>query len=61
MSDARAQQIKAGIQRALDEVARRFKEDPTPTDGSFRAAQEKMRRKPKPADGSLAGRRPRGG
>jgi len=47
MSDPKTEHIKQGIKRALEEVARRFEEDPTPTDGTFRAAQEKMRPKAK--------------
>jgi addiction module HigA family antidote len=46
----RAKHIKRAIERALDDVAQRFREDPTPTDGSFRAAQEKMRAKLRSAD-----------
>ncbi len=42
MSDPKVQQINQGIVRALEEVAKRFAEDPTPTDGSFQAALEKL-------------------
>jgi hypothetical protein len=42
VSDLTAEQIKAHILRALQEVARRFEEDPTPTDGSFEAACKKL-------------------
>jgi hypothetical protein len=42
MSDPRWQQIKAEILHGLQEVARRFEEDPTPTDGSFEAASKKL-------------------
>ena len=34
--------MKDEILRALQEVARRFEEDPSPTDGSFEAACKKM-------------------
>jgi hypothetical protein len=42
MSGPRLQQMKDEILRALQEVARRFEEDPSPTDGSFEAACKKM-------------------
>ncbi len=48
MSERGREQIKADIHRVLLEVAKRFEEDPTPTDGSFQAALEKMGMKAKP-------------
>lgn len=42
MSNQSTERIKADIHRALLEVAKRFEEDPTPTDGSFEAACKKL-------------------
>jgi hypothetical protein len=47
MSNRRIERIKAETHRALLKVARRFEKDPTPTDGSFQAALDKMGMKPK--------------
>lgn len=42
LDERRARRTNKGIVRALEEVAKRFEEDPTPTDGSFEAACKKM-------------------
>jgi hypothetical protein len=62
MSDRRSERTKADIHRALLKVAGRFEKDPTPTDGSFEAALEKLGMKPKrAARWKTAGVKRRGG
>ena len=48
MSDRRTERTRENVHRALLKVARRFEKDPTPTDGSFQAALEKLGMTPRP-------------
>ena len=45
MSDLTHEQLRRIVLRGLRRVGKRFAEDPTPTDGTIRAAIEKMRGK----------------